>query len=236
MLSIEIKNKKYEDKSILNDISIDVQNSELISIIGPSGCGKTTILKMIASLDDDFEGTINYQNKKSINNLGFIFQDSRLLPWLTVKENILLVCKDKVKDEKKVEALLIELGLQEHINSYIKALSGGMKRRVAIARAFINNPEVLLLDEPFISLDYPTAQNLRKIFFRFYEEYSPIALFVTHDINEALAVSDRIIFLSHLPTTILYEYKNTPSFDEDVINEKKNQILELYPNILSGKL
>ena len=236
MLSIEVKSKKYENKDILNNISIDVQSSELISIIGPSGCGKTTILKMIASLDDDFDGIIKYQNDKSINNLGFIFQDSRLLPWLTVKENILLVCKNKEKDEKKVEELLIELGLKEHINSYIKALSGGMKRRVAIARAFINNPEVLLLDEPFISLDYPTAQNLRKIFFKFYEEYSPIALFVTHDINEALAVSNRIIFLSHLPTTILYEYKNIPSFDEDVINKKKNEILELYPNILSGKL
>lgn len=235
MLSIDIKKKSFDDKSILNNILIDVEKSELISIIGPSGCGKTTILKIIATLDNDFEGKIVYKNKNSIKNLGFIFQDSRLLPWLTVKDNILLVCKNKKKDEKRVEELLVELGLENHINSYPKSLSGGMKRRVSIARAFINNPEVLLLDEPFISLDYPTAQNLRKIFYKFYQEYSPVALFVTHDINEALAVSNRIIFLSDLPTMILYEYKNTPSFDDKLIVKKREEILSLYPNILSGK-
>ncbi len=235
MLSIDIKNKSFDGNTILNDIVIDVEKSELISIIGPSGCGKTTILRILATLDNDFEGKIVYKNKKCINNLGFIFQDSRLLPWLSVKENILLVSKNKQKDEKRVEELLIELGLKDHINSYIKSLSGGMKRRVSIARAFINNPEVILLDEPFISLDYPTAQNLRKIFLKFYEEYSPIALFVTHDIEEALAVSNRIIFLSYLPTSILYEYKNTPSFDDNIILKKKEEILSLFPNILSGK-
>ncbi len=232
MLKIDIHKKDFKEKKILGTIQIDVKQSELISIIGPSGCGKTTILKLISSLDEKYEGKITYKDKKTIDNLGFIFQDPRLLPWLTVKENIMLVSQDK--DEQKVASLLQEVGLENYSDAFINTLSGGMKRRVSIVRAFVNNPEVLLLDEPFISLDHPTAQILRKLFFQFYQEYSPIALFVTHDINEALAVSNRILFLSKSPTEIIYEYTNTPSFDEKIILEKKEKILLEYPNLLSG--
>ncbi|MGB5867823.1 MAG: ATP-binding cassette domain-containing protein [Arcobacteraceae bacterium] len=232
MLKIDIQKKDFKEKNILNSIQIDVKQSELISIIGPSGCGKTTILKLISSLDENYEGKITYKGEKNIDNLGFIFQDPRLLPWLTVKENIMLVSNNK--DEQKVESLLEEVGLENYSDAYINTLSGGMKRRVSIVRAFVNNPEVLLLDEPFISLDHPTAQVLRKLFFKFYKEYSPIALFVTHDIHEALAVSNRILFLSKSPTNIIFEYKNIPSFDDKIILEKKEKILLEYPNILSG--
>lgn len=234
MLKIDVKSKSFKKHNILENISFDLKSSEITSIIGPSGCGKTTLLRIVASLEEDYEGLVTFNNSKTIENLGFIFQDSRLLPWLSVKENILLVSRNK--DEKKIEELLCEVGLGKDINSYIKELSGGMKRRVSIVRAFINSPDVLLLDEPFISLDYPTAQILRKLFFKFFSDYSPIGLFVTHDLDEALAISNRILFLSANPSTIIYEYENEASFDKSVIAEKRDKILEMYPNILSGSL
>lgn len=234
MLKVDIKNKSFKNKIILEDVNFTVNNSEIVSIIGPSGCGKTTLLRIIASLEDEYTGNVSFKNKNSIENLGFIFQDSRLLPWLSVKENILLVQKNK--NEKKIEELLSEVGLKEYMNSYIKELSGGMKRRVSIVRAFINSPEVLLLDEPFISLDYPTAQTLRKLFFKFFSDYSPIGLFVTHDLDEALAISNRILFLSSSPSKIIYEYLNEASFDKNIIAKKRNNILEEFPEILSGKI
>jgi ABC-type nitrate/sulfonate/bicarbonate transport system ATPase subunit len=234
MLKIDIKKKIYNKNTILNNINLEIKDVEFISIIGPSGCGKTTILRIASLLDTSFEGVISYNKQNHIENLGFIFQDSRLLPWLSVKENIMLVSKEK--DEQKVEELLKEVGLGEYINAYIKELSGGMKRRVSIVRAFINNPEVLLLDEPFISLDYPTAQILRQLVLKFYKKYSPIVLFVTHDLHEALLLSNRILFLGSSPTSVIYEYNNEPVFDDESTTIKKEEILKKYPNILSGKL
>ncbi|MDC0932813.1 ATP-binding cassette domain-containing protein [Arcobacteraceae bacterium] len=234
MLKIDIKKKIYNQNTILKNVNLEIKDVEFVSIIGPSGCGKTTILRLASLLDTSFEGSIFYNKQNHIDNLGFIFQDSRLLPWLSVKENIMLVSKDK--NEEKVEELLIEVGLGEYINAFIKELSGGMKRRVSIVRAFINNPEVLLLDEPFISLDYPTAQSLRQLVLKFYKKYSPIVLFVTHDLNEALLLSNRIIFLGSSPTSIIYEYQNDPIFDDVIANTKKEEILKEYPNLLSGRI
>ena len=234
MLDIKIKNKRYKETEILKDIKLHIKDAEFISIIGASGCGKTSLLRMISSLDEDYDGKISYKNGKTIDNLGYIFQDSRLLPWLNVMDNILLVSKNK--DEEYVHKLLDEVGLIEYKYAYIKELSGGMKRRVSIVRAFVNNPEVLLLDEPFISLDYPTAKSLRELLFKLYKEFSPIVIFVTHDLSEALCLSNRIIFLNSKPASIIYEYENIPSFDEKSINIKKEEILEQYPEILSGKV
>jgi len=234
MLEINVKNKAYDKHLIINNFDLDIKESEFISIIGPSGCGKSTLLKIIASLDKDYTGNVLYKNQKSIKNLAFIFQDSRLLPWLSVKENILLVSQNK--DEKIIEHLLIQVGLQDYINAYIKELSGGMKKKVALIRAFINKPDVLLLDEAFVSLDYPSAKQLRVLFYDFFKEYSPIVIFVTHDLNEALCMSNRILFLSSKPSNIIYEYENIPSFDEKIFALKKEKILDNYPNILSGEL
>jgi len=234
MLKIDIKSKFFNNDIILKDINLDINKSEFISIIGPSGCGKTTILRITSLLDRTFNGGIAYKNQNHIDNLGFIFQESRLLPWLSVKENIMLVSKNK--DEKKIEKLLIEIGLGKYINAFIKELSGGMQRRVSMIRAFINNPEVLLLDEPFISLDYPNAQHLRQLVMKFHMKYSPIVLLVTHDLHEALSLSSRIIFLGSSPTSIIYEYNNIPTFDDKIINTKKEELFKKYPNILSGSI
>ena len=238
MLDINIENKKFNAINVLNNIKIEIKQAQFISFIGPSGCGKTTLLKIISSLDEDFRGEIKYISKKyktnKINNLGYIFQDTRLIPWLSIKENILLVAINK--NEKEIESILSELGLKEYINAYPKELSGGMKRKVAIIRAFINKPEVLLLDEPFVSLDYPNAQLLRKLLFKFYKQYLPIIILVSHNLEEALFLSNKIFFFKDKPTSIIYEYKNIPTFDEEITRKKKQDILKLFPNILSGKL
>ncbi|MCJ8325680.1 MAG: ATP-binding cassette domain-containing protein [Campylobacterales bacterium] len=234
MFKINIEKKVFNKNIILEKFNLHIEKKEFISIIGPSGCGKSTILKILASLDEDYIGLIEYKKTNIINNIGFIFQDSRLLPWLSVLDNILLVTKNEKKSE--IIFLLKNLGLEDYIYSYIKELSGGMKRRVSIIRAFINKPEVLFLDEPFVSLDYPNAQNLRELILNFYQEYSPIIILVTHNLEEALVLSNRIIFLSCKPTKIIYEYKNNRTFDEKLNNLKKEKILSKYPKILSGIL
>ncbi len=234
MLEVEILKKSFKESKILSNIKFTAKKSEIISIIGPSGCGKSTLLRIVSSLDLDYKGSVLYEGKGIIENLGYIFQDPRLLPWLSVKDNVLLVMKNK--DENKVENLLCEVGLKDYINSYTKELSGGMKRRVSIVRAFINSPKVLLLDEPFISLDFPTAQALRKLLFKFFKEYSPTVLLVTHDLSEALSLSNRILFLDSKPASIIYEYENIISFDLDVNEVKKQNILKEFPSILSGEI
>lgn len=235
MLSINIKEKTFDNKLILKDFTLNLDRGEFISIIGPSGCGKSTLLKIISSLDKNYDGSIKYKNEiQKIKNLAYIFQDTRLLPWLSVKDNILLVAKNK--DEKEVYKLLEEFGLKDYENSFIKELSGGMKRRVSLIRAFINKPELILLDEPFVSLDYPSAQVLRKLIYEFYISFKPIIIFVTHDLKEAMFLSNRILFLKNKPSCIILEYKNSANFDELTTTKKLNDLLSIYPNILSGRI
>lgn len=232
MLNMDIGSKKFNEKEILSDIKIDIKKSEFISIIGPSGCGKTTFLKILSSLDTEFEGKI----ENSYTNISFMFQDDRLLPWLTIKENLLLVSKSK--DLKEIKVLLEIIGLEDVLNEYPKVLSGGMKRRVSLIRAFINEPELILLDEPFTSLDFPTSQELKKDFLILCKKFEPVVLLVTHDISEAILLSHRILFFSKDPASIVYEFDNpnNQEFDMKKIDEIKNQLLDKHPNILKGEL
>lgn len=232
MLNIDISSKSFNEKKILNDIKIDIKPNEFISIIGPSGCGKTTFLNILSKLDKEFEGKI----QTSYKNISFMFQDDRLLPWLTIKENLLLVSKSK--DLKEIRELLEIIGLEDILNEYPKVLSGGMKRRVSLIRAFINQPELILLDEPFTSLDFPTSQELKQDFLMLCKRFNPVVLLVTHDISEAILLSHRILFFSKNPASIIYEFDNpnNQEFDIKKIDEIKNQLLDKYPNILKGEL
>lgn len=239
MLDINISSKKYQDNKIIEKFNFEVKDSEFISLIGPSGCGKTTLLNIISNLDKDYLGSISFDKKEVSNtNIGVMFQDSRLIPWLTIFENIMLV--SNTKDEELIMQSLIEVGLENYIDSYAKELSGGMQRRAALVRAFINKPDILLLDEPFISLDYPTAQALRSDFMKFYKKYKPTVVFITHDLKEAVSLSQRIIFLDSKPMKIVLDYENKNDFSsnlEDLRIEKiKEEILEEYPKILSGNI
>lgn len=239
MLDININSKKYQDTKIIENLKLEVKDNEFISIIGPSGCGKTTLLNIISNTDTDYLGLVSFNNNKIANsNIGVMFQDSRLIPWLTIFENIMLV--SSTKDEEFIIHSLIEVGLEGYLDSYPKELSGGMQRRAALVRAFVNKPDILLLDEPFISLDYPTAQSLRSDFMKFYNKYKPTVVFITHDLKEAVSLSQRIIFLDAKPMKIVLDYENKEDFSLNLesleIEKIKEELLLKYPGILSGSI
>ena len=232
MIDILIQKKSYDNKTILEDIAFQIKDNEFISIIGPSGCGKSTFLNILANLDDDFKGHI----EMPFENISFMFQDDRLLPWLSIKENLLLVSKKK--DLNEIKRVLKLIGLENILDEFPKSLSGGMKRRIVLARAFINKPQLILLDEPFTSLDFPTSQELKYEFIKLCKEFKPLVILVTHDLSEAILFSNRIFFLSKKPSTVILEFNNTnnQSFEMKQIDKIKNEILEKYPNILKGKI
>lgn len=215
----------------MEDIKLSIKDSEFLSIIGPSGCGKTTLLKIIASLDKDFIGEINLKS----SNIGYMFQENLLLPWLTIKENLLLFSKDK--DLFRIEKFLSFVDLKKEIlDKYPNEISGGMARRVALIRTFINEPKIVLLDEPFLSLDFPTAVTLKKNFLSLCKEFKSSVILVTHDLSEAIYLSNRILFFTKNPAKIIYEYENenNQEFDMEKIDFIKNKLLKEYPNILEG--
>lgn len=230
-INVNIKKKNFDKIRILEDIKLSIKDSEFLSIIGPSGCGKTTLLKIIASLDKDFIGEINLKS----SNIGYMFQENLLLPWLTIKENLLLFSKDK--DLFRIEKFLSFVDLKKEIlDKYPNEISGGMARRVALIRTFINEPKIVLLDEPFLSLDFPTAVTLKKNFLSLCKEFKSSVILVTHDLSEAIYLSNRILFFTKNPAKIIYEYENenNQEFDMEKIDFIKNKLLKEYPNILEG--
>ncbi len=232
MLDIYIQNKTYNKNLVIEGIELEIKDGEFISILGPSGCGKSTFLNILANLDDDFKGHI----EMPFDNISFMFQDDRLLPWLSIKENLLLVSKNK--DLNEIKRVLKLIGLENILDEFPKSLSGGMKRRVALARAFINKPQLILLDEPFTSLDFPTSQELKYEFIKLCKEFNPVVILVSHDLSEAILFSNRIFFLSKNPAKVILEFDNpnNQSFEMKQIDKIKNEILEKYPNILKGKI
>ena len=206
MFPLKVGNNEKKNV-IFKNFDLKIPTGELLCIFGPSGCGKTTLLNIVAGLDNKFNGFITYNKKISEEKISYLFQAPRLFPWLTAQENIEFPIK-KEKNCKKISNNLLEkIGLKKFANSFPNKLSGGMQRRIALARAFSTNPEVLLLDEPFISLDNKIADQLRKLLISLWKQKKPIIIFVTHDLNEAIQLSDRIIFLSNLPAKILLDYK-----------------------------
>ena len=243
-LDIAIKDKHYANSPsiVLKDIQFSVKPGEFIAIIGPSGSGKTTLLNMLSGLEDA-TGQKLLWNAKTLNDckeyqLGYVFQQPRLMPWLTVNENIQLVLP--TVQEQKIETLLTQVGLAGKGDYYPKQLSGGMQRRVAIARAFAVNPELILLDEPFNSLDAPTAAKLRLLLVNLCKSCGSTVIFVTHDLSEAINLADRIIFMSNSPSSIIHQVtvdlpkprKGSGSIELAWQAKLMNQ----YPQILSGSL
>jgi sulfonate transport system ATP-binding protein len=232
MIKINIKEKSFKGIKVLENIDISLKEAEFLSIIGPSGCGKTTFLNIVSSLDKNFKGNVNINS----SNIGFVFQDARLIPWLTIKENLLIVSKDK--NIQEINELLKLVNLENILDLYPKDLSGGMARRVSFVRAFINKPKLIFLDEPFISLDYPTATALKKDFLEICKRFNTTIILVTHDLSEAIYLSNRIIFFNKNPATVIFEYinSNNQEFNLKKIDELKNELLETHPHILEGFL
>ena len=208
-LNVTIKNKFYADSSsaVLAEIDFSVESGEFVTLIGPSGCGKTTLLNMISGLEKSTAQEISCnksRNKSSQGHyLGYIFQQPRLMPWLTVRKNIELVLQPE--QYHQISSLLLKVGLADKGEYFPRQLSGGMQRRVSIARAFAINPKLLLLDAPFNSLDAPTAQRLRELLMDLCRQKGTTVVFVTHDLPEAILLSDRIIFMSNSPSSIIHQ-------------------------------
>ncbi len=190
----------------LNDISLDVQEGEFVSFLGPSGCGKTTLLSIIAGLLDPTAGQVMLEGN-SVNNaenqIGYMLQQDYLFPWKTIEENILLGLKisRSLEDSKKREviSLLEQMGLENVGSLYPKQLSGGMRQRVALVRTLATEPKLLMLDEPFSALDYQTKLKLEDLVSNTFKSFEKTAILVTHDIGEAIAMSDRIFLFSPSP-------------------------------------
>jgi sulfonate transport system ATP-binding protein len=191
---------------VLDRLKLTVNQGEIVSIIGPSGCGKSTLLKIVAGLDIDIEGRVlleGEQVKKPSQEKGFIFQEHRLFPWLTVERNIAADLSLRKPDvRRKVDELIKLVKLQGFEKAYPKQLSGGMSQRVAIARALLRNPKVLLLDEPFGALDAFTRSHMQEALLDIWRENRTTMLFVTHDIDEAVFLSHRVIVLDARPGRI----------------------------------
>lgn len=190
---------KTEQQLVIKDLHVMLNPHEFTCLVGPSGCGKTTLLNIVSGLDTDFEGIIDIESPKSgEQSIGYVFQTPRLLPWCTVKENIDLALTPNAKPDQ-VDFLLHSMGLEKAVHAYPERLSLGMQRRVALARAFAIEPQLLIMDEPFVSLDPQTADRVRSLLLDVWKERPHTVLFVTHDLREAIALADRILFLSASP-------------------------------------
>jgi sulfonate transport system ATP-binding protein len=180
-------------RDILHDVAFSLRQGEVCALLGPSGCGKTTLLRIVSGLDTDFEGRLVLPTEHKI---GMVFQEPRLLPWRSVAQNLRLV---GVSSENDLAEIVAALRLSLHLDHFPGELSLGLARRVAIARAFAVKPDLLLLDEPFVSLDAALAARLREELLALVLMRKATTLIVTHDVEEAIAIADRILVLSAAP-------------------------------------
>ena len=194
--------------NVLNNVNIEIQSAEFICIVGHSGCGKSTLLKIIAGLLDCNSGSVELDGKviqEPDTDVGMIFQEHRLFPWLTIKENVALGLDNISWDKKSriVSEHLELVNLTGFETAYPHQLSGGMAQRASIARSLVNNPKVLLLDEPFGALDALTRIQMQQEILRIWEKERTTMILVTHDIDEAIYLGDRVVVMSSRPGTIL---------------------------------
>ena len=193
----------------LNGVNLDIYENEFICVVGPSGCGKSTLLNIIAGLTDATSGTV-YCNGKAVSGTGtdrgVVFQQYALFPWLTVKKNVMFALEMKGVKGKQAQDLamqyLAKVDLEKFADHYPKELSGGMKQRVAIARAYAADPEVLLMDEPFGALDAQTRTQLQSELLETWERDQKPCFFITHDVDEAIILAQRVIIMSARPGRI----------------------------------
>ncbi|WP_027147998.1 ABC transporter ATP-binding protein [Methylobacter tundripaludum] len=235
-IQININNKTYPTatKPSIANLQLSLNSNEFICLVGPSGCGKTTLLNIIAGLDNDYDGEILVGQQHTHPKIGYIFQNPRLLPWRTVRENIELALGEHQSPDV-IDALLEVMQLTQAQHVYPERLSLGMSRRVSIIRAFAIDPEVLLMDEPFVSLDAPTARQVRELLVKLWQQRPHTVLFVTHDLREAIALADRLIFLSASPmqavSEIIVPIARSERGNELAIESFRQQLLQNHPEI-----
>lgn len=234
-LDVTFQDNSGKDVKALTGVNLDIYKGEFISLLGPSGCGKTTLLRSIADLQEPTDGTVRIggMTPKEVRlqqKFGFVFQQPVLFDWRTVKKNVELPLEimyySKEERSKRAEEMLEMVGLKNFANHFPKQLSGGMQQRVNIARAFGIRPEILLMDEPFSALDEFTKEKLHEDLLRIWRQTNKTVIFVTHNIQEAVFLSDRICVLSphpgrlsaivdvDLPRPRTLEMKETQHFNE----------------------
>lgn len=198
LLDIAIRDKSYGARRVLHNLQLQLRQGEIVSLIGASGCGKSSLLSIVAGLDTDYHGALRLDGKLLAGvhaDIGLIFQEPRLFPWLTVAQNIAFGLGAGGELDPRGAQLLAEVGLQGHAHSLPKQLSGGQAQRAAIARGLFGQPRILLLDEPFSAVDAFTRMKLQDLLATVAARHGLSVLLVTHDIDEALYLSDRIVML-----------------------------------------
>ena len=225
---------------ILDNVNLTIYDGEFVCILGYSGCGKSTLLRIIANFEEIEKGKILLDGKtitKSTPKIFMMFQSfDQLFPWKTIKDNLVYALKaTKIEeDKKKANNIAIEylglVGLSEYINSYPHQLSGGMKQRAALARALSLKPDVLLMDEPLGALDAITRNEIQKLILDIWEKYKITIVFVTHDVDEAIKLSTRILIMDDTIKGIKYDIKNKTSLIKEDIEIKQ------YNNLLKDKI
>lgn len=222
MLKVIGLKKYYNHRKILSDLSFEVGENEIAAIVGPSGCGKTTMLNIISGLEKEYIGYV----EKNSGKIGYVFQEDRILPWLTVAENIKIV--NQKGSDKDVQYYIDLVGLNGYEKFYPDELSGGMKQRCAIARALYFGSDFLLMDEPFKSLDYILKQKMLADLLKIHKVQKNSILMVTHDIDEALTVGDKILVLQKNPCKLVREINLKEMKKDEKLNleEIRKEILD----------
>ena len=242
MVSLEIKEltKVYGKKTILNNISFEVNDGEFLSILGPSGCGKTTLLKILIGIENATSGEIikNGNNitktDPSKRNMGIVFQNYALFPNMTVLENVMYALNLKLKDKEKAKKESLDMinivNMSEHINKYPHQLSGGQQQRVAIARTLALKPDIILFDEPMSALDADNRLTLRRELKNIQKKFKTTMIYITHDQEEAFSLSDRVMVMNDgnieqidVPNKI-YNYPKNDYVRNFVTNHLKEKI------------
>lgn len=232
--------KRFGALTAVDNLDLEIREGELVALLGKTGCGKSTMFNMISGLMAPSDGTVRVQDHDPFKQfdwfrgkMAIVFQNDRLLPWRSAQKNVELGLEmlsiSAEERAKRARAWLEQLGLKGHEDDYPHALSGGMRQRVSIARAFATNAELLLCDEPFSALDEITSKRLRQDFAELVRENGKTAVFITHSINEAFDIGDRIVVLKR-PAEIAHDIKLT----RDMADEKKEAIRDMIHESLAG--
>ena len=245
---LEINNVTYTyhtkngETTAIENLKFNVKDKEFVSIVGPSGCGKTTILSIISGLISPTRGQTLLNGKKiekPCDNIGYMLQKDQLFPWRTIEKNVFLPLEvKKLKDENAKNygrELLIKYGLKDFLKSYPDELSGGMRQRVALIRTLVSKPDLLLLDEPFSALDSKTRLSVSNDVYKIIRAENKTAILVTHDISEAISMSDRVIVLTERPSKVKNEHVISLS-GSSPINKRENPEFSKWFEILYKEL